>query len=209
MEFTLDRYNVSVSIYNKKNVMPLIVINSYKKEFDSLKINSSFILVEVSNIDWNSDMTPWKYKNFSDNADRYLNILENKIMKEVLNKLNNIKISSYILIGYSLSGLFSLYTASKSKLFNKFGSVSGSLWYRNFSSYFEKYNYKDKTFYLSLGDKEKFSKNNDLKKVEDETLKIYKFLKENNKVYFEFNNGGHFNNEKERIIKCIEYLTEN
>lgn len=209
MEFTLDRYNVSVSIYNKKNVMPLIVINSYKKEFDNLKINSSFILVEVSNIDWNSDMTPWKYKNFSGNADRYLNILENKIMKEVLNKLNNIKISSYILIGYSLSGLFSLYAASKSKLFNKFGSVSGSIWYRNFSSYFEKYNYKDKTFYLSLGDKEKFSKNNDLKKVEDETLKIYKFLKENNKVYFEFNNGGHFNNEKERIIKCIEYLTEN
>ncbi len=44
LEFTLDRYNVSVSIYNKKNVMPLIVINSYKKEFDNLKINSSFIL---------------------------------------------------------------------------------------------------------------------------------------------------------------------
>lgn len=209
MNFKIENYNVSVLINNYKENMPVFVLNSYESIIDNLKENSSYILVEVSNINWNKDMTPWKYEEFSGNADNYLSKLLNKIIPKVNEYIasKNITITYYALVGYSLAGLFSMYVASKNTIFTRFGGISSSLWYKDFTEYFKKFNYDNKKFYMSLGKDEKKSKNKVLRSVEENTLEIYKYL--GDKAYFEFNPGGHFNNSNERILKCIKYLTEN
>ncbi len=209
-EFRVKDYDINISIVNKKDNMPLFVLNSYEREIEKIKnlvSDKSLVLVEVSGINWNSDMTPWKYNEFSGNADNYLNILIGEIMPKVNKYLkeNSVNIINYSLIGYSLAGLFSLYVSTKNTMFNYFASVSGSLWYKGFKEYFKKYKFNNKRFYISLGDKESDTKNKTLKTVKDNTLEIVKYLEDN--VYFEFNNGGHFKDEIIRISKAIDYLT--
>lgn len=63
--------------------------------------------------------------------------------------------------------------------------------------------------YLSLGDKEKHAKNIFLSNVEEKTLEIYNCFKSKvNEVYFEFNEGNHFQNSNERIAKGISFILD-
>ena len=87
---------------------------------------NEFILVSISNLDWNNDMSPWYTENinnydsnFLGKADEYIDLLVNDIMQYVsnfiINKLNK-NIKYYTIAGYSLAGLFSVYIAYKTDL---------------------------------------------------------------------------------------------
>ena len=62
-----------------------------------------FILVNISNINWNDDLTPWKIKSFFKNDNDY-----------------------YGLVGYSLAGLFSLYSSFNTNIFTRICCISAS-----------------------------------------------------------------------------------
>lgn len=113
-----------------------------------------------------------------------------------------------MLAGYSLGGLFAIYGGLNSKHINRIVSVSGSLWYPNFRNYIVslKLNNSITSIYISLGDKEKKTRNSLMKEVESETLRIYEYLKSiYQNVYFEFNNGNHFFQKNERLAKGIAH----
>ena len=61
--------------------------------------------------------------------------------------------------------------------------------------------------YLSLGNKEKYSKNAILKTVEDKTKEIYNILGNIKKV-FEENEGNHFQDANIRVAKGIKWILE-
>ena len=212
-----------VNIYISKtvsNYLPLIILNSYDKNGEEIfnickKLNChDFILVTISNLDWNSDMTPWPGFNlnqrFKGTADTYLNELINDIIPKVKNNLN-IKISEYIIAGYSLAGLFALYSVYKTDVFSKVISASGSLWYPNFLDFIKVHNISKNItkIYLSLGNKESKTKNKVLNTVKDNTKEIEKiYLNQNIKTIYEENEGGHFKNASLRIAKGIKWILE-
>lgn len=85
-------------------------------------------------------MTPWSAppvkKNsdpFTGGADDYLNLLTQKIIPAAENNMNGI--SRRYIAGYSLGGLFALYSLYKTDAFSGAASVSGSLWFEGFKDF--------------------------------------------------------------------------
>lgn len=212
-----------VDIYDKydgeNKLLPIIVYNSFGGNAedvfnDCLKMtNKEFIFVVIENIDWDNEMTPYPnppiFKGDSEYlglAPKHLEFIEN----EVINKVNKELLcmpKEYIMSGYSLGGLFTIYSILHTKIFTKFVSCSGSLWYPNFIEYFKKQKIDSNIkVYLSLGNKEKSCR--DISKcVEDKTNELYDYLKDNNiDTTFELNEGNHFKDASLRMAKGIKWI---
>lgn len=203
--------------------LPLVIYNSFDDDGKNLwnnckEINCKrYILVVIQNINWNSEMTPWKaesiYKNeeeYTGQADEYIELLTQKIIPALKDKLQ-IEAKYFCLAGYSLAGLFSVYAMYKTDIFERIVACSGSFWYNNFLEYIQssKILKKPEKIYFSLGDKEKYSKNSVLSKVEENTLKLCdEYKKMNIETEFEFNEGGHFKEADLRVAKGIKWILE-
>lgn len=210
-------------IKGKSNDSPLIVIPSFqdcalniKKEVEKIT-DKDFSLLTIYVSDWNNDLSPYEapstFKGTSDfkgNADSFLDYVLSLIKKVILKE--NVKPIYKALTGYSMAGLFAIYTLFKTNEFIKVGSVSGSLWYPLFIKFVENNRVLQgiSTFYMSLGDKEKKTSNKIMSQVETNSLIIFERIKRQfNNSKFEFNHGNHFKDEDLRIAKCIAYLLNN
>ena len=215
-----EQYNF---IKGKTDDAPLIVIPSFKdnslnlkKEIEKLT-DKDFSLLTIYVSDWNNDLSPYVassiFKGISDfkgNADSFLDYVLNLIKKVVLEE--SIKPIYKALTGYSMAGLFAVYTLFKTNEFLKVGSVSGSLWYPLFIEFVKNNEVLQgiSTFYMSLGDKEKKTSNKIMSQVETNSLIIFERIKPQfNNSKFELNSGNHFKDEGLRIAKCISYLLNN
>ena len=120
------------------------------------------------------------------------------------------EIEYWVLAGYSLGGLFALYSGYKTDLFKRIVSASGSMWYPNFEKYVKENEISkniDK-IYFSLGNKEKNSKIEILQTVEDKTREIQEFLSKNIETLYEENKGNHFKDGVLRMAKGIKWILE-
>ncbi|ORX82760.1 hypothetical protein BCR32DRAFT_292402 [Anaeromyces robustus] len=227
MPKTLTINNRKITIYyNEENFdenkkYPIVIYNSFNGNANGLWLEclkqkcSEFILIVLEVLKWNEEMTPWKsdpiFKNvegYGGKADDYINVIINDIIPEV-EKL--FKPEYYALAGYSLAGLFTIYSMFKTNIFTRFFSGSGSFWYPEFLNFVE--NNKiianvDKV-YMSLGNKEKKTSNKVLKTIETDTLKMKDYLNNLNiNVKFEFYNGNHFNDVDLRVATGIKWILE-
>ena len=210
-------------IKGKTDDAPLIVIPSFKdnslnlkKEIEKLT-DKDFSLLTIYVSDWNNNLSPYVassiFKGISDfkgNADSFLDYVLNLIKKVVLEE--KVKPIYKALTGYSMAGLFAIYTLFKTNEFLKVGSVSGSLWYPLFAEFVKNNEVLQgiSTFYMSLGDKEKKTSNKVMSQVETNSLIIFERIKPQfNNSKFELNSGNHFKDEDLRIAKCISYLLNN
>ena len=86
-------------------------------------------------------------------------------------------------------------------------SLSGSLWFDGFSDYPESFPPSPgvKRVFLSLGDREKNTKNPRMATVEDNTRRILSLLTARGvPAALEMNPGGHFNDVPQRIARGIQ-----
>lgn len=215
--------------YNKndKKMLPLVILNNYTDDGEKIFIKCNemgckdLILVSISNLNWDDDMSPWFatkiYKNDTDflgKADEYLKILLEKIIPKVKEfvEINLEKqIEYYVIAGYSLAGLFALYSSYKTALFSKIVSCSGSFWFPKFVEFVEKNKISTniKQIYFSLGNRESKTRNRVLQTVEENTKEIEKFLSEQGiKTIYEENEGNHFQNADLRMAKGINWILE-
>ena len=205
---------------NEGTEVPLIIVNVDRSNdgtslYEEIKSTTDkpFILAIIQVNSWSDELSPWPAEPvfgkhpFGGKGPNYLKQLEDHIIPELLKQLN-CEISYIAVAGYSLAGLFALYTAYNSVRFEKIVSASGSLWYPGFKEYIfnTPLNKKINKIYLSLGDKEKISKNKLMAQVEENTLEIYDHLNKETDVYFEFNEGNHFKDPDKRLAKGIAYI---
>lgn len=205
----------------KDKDIPIIILNTFDEDGEKIWNLSKeynckeYILVTISNINWNKEMSPWYmkklYKNdddYSGEADKYIKQLETKIIPEIKSIVGD---KEMILAGYSLAGLFAIYSLYKINIFNKIISASGSLWYPNFTDYVKenKILNKPEKIYFSLGNKESKTKNEILSKVEDNTKYLAEFYKNQGiKTIYEENEGNHFQDVYLRLVKAIKWILE-
>ena len=217
MEFNINNKIINIfSNDTEKKELPVIILNTFNGEGKSVweKCNelgaNEFILVSIAKMSWNNDLTPWEcpplYKGDSKclgYADSYLKEIEKDIIpkiEEYITKELCKTISYYGIAGYSLGGLFALYSGFKTDRFKRIASASGSLWYPNFTDYVKSHklsNNIDK-IYFSLGNKEAKSKIEILSTVEDKTKEIYEYVSKSINSIYEENEGNHF---KDGVIK--------
>lgn len=205
--------------------LPVMILNTYGNEgkdvWDKctyLKCKE-FILVAISNLDWNNDMTPWFAPKLNKNdvdclgkADDYIKLLINKIIPQVEEYIDNklkIKAEYYAIAGYSLGGLFAVYSAYKTDIFTKIASASGSFWFPKFVDFAEANNISSKVnkIYFSLGNKESKVKNQTLATVQENTIKLEKIYSSKGiQTIYEENEGNHFKDATLRMAKGIKWI---
>lgn len=170
-------------------------------------------LAAISGVDWDRELSPWNApKAFRDGEDfggegpALLDTLIHQIIPLTEEHLGYTPKFRGI-AGYSLAGLFALWSVYQTDIFDRAASISGSLWFDGFLKFMEPEVPNAKLVYLSLGDKEKATKNRRLAAVEDCTSRAAELLRAHNiPVIFEMNQGGHFQDVSARIARGIRAL---
>ena len=189
-------------------ILPEKLKENEKGWLDRMADTMSANMVVISGLDWDSDLTPWKAPglktgDFAGKAQTFLDILIGDLVVSIENSLRINRPERFI-CGVSLSGLFALWASCKNDMFKGVASVSGSFWYDGFKEWISENRPNAEIFYLSLGEKEKESKNPRLASVDEVTKHIYGLLNTvGADVHFEYNEGNHFGPLIERIEKAI------
>lgn len=208
---------------DKEPVAPVIYLNTVSEEAEEIyeilkKItHTPFTLAAVSGLDWNFDMAPWDSPSAIKNgpactggADKYLKFMAEKIIPEAEKSLFG-GIAWRGIAGYSLAGLFSVYSLYCTGIFSRAASISGSLWYPGFKEYVFSHEMKNKPdrMYFSLGNKESRTQNPYLRTVKENTEEIQTYYKNKGiNTIFQMNPGGHYYNTAERTAAGIAWLLE-
>ncbi len=214
MEFQIG--NKKITVYEGKNSDIAVFMNSDHAEgaevFNECEnCDKPFTLIAIDGIDWNGDLSPWmadaifpKGEPFTGGADAYLAELTMEIIPQIEEKLKK-TFSKKILAGYSLAGLFALYSVYNTDAFQGVVSASGSLWYPQFLEYTKQHTISTEVqcVYFSLGDKEANTKNPIMQLVDIRTQEIYQDMSKQCKTIFEYNAGGHFVDDTKRLAKGI------
>lgn len=178
---------------------------------------SDYILVAFLAEDWNRDFSPWQAppafgeNDFQGDGPKMLAWLVEECIPVINREFGSER--PRFLVGYSLAGLFTLWAGYETDLFDGVASCSGSLWFRNWDSYAKSHSMSHPCkIYLSLGNKEEKTRNQQMAKVGDRTRTQAELLERDNQVVasvLEWNSGGHFADAGERLAKGIKWLMEN
>lgn len=215
--FKIKDKEVTLHISEKEGA-PLIVWNDFDGDGTEVvreaeKLGApSFSLLSVSNIDWNHDMAPWEcdplFKGdspYTGGADDHLSLILDEILPEAEGLLQ--KEPEFIgIAGYSLAGLFALYSMYRTDVFSRAASMSGSLWFPGFTEYIRENDMKRRPdrIYLSLGDKEARTRHPLMSRVQENTEDAAQYYRELGlDVTWELNPGNHFRDPAIRSAKGI------
>ena len=205
----------------RSETAPLVVLNSFGDEWKRVaeeleNLDSpDHAFLAVSGFEWNVDLSPWKASavfkgepDFGAGADAYIEQLTNEIVPDAIRE-HGINPGAVYIAGYSMAGLFALYSLYKTDYFNGAASCSGSLWYPGFTDYVRAKDFAGtpSKVYLSLGDREAKTRNLVMATVEDNTKAAAALYKGKGvDVVLEMNKGGHFDEPALRTAKGIAWL---
>lgn len=163
-----------------------------------------FCLVAIKVDNWNSDLSPWEApavfgnESFGGKAAAALD--------EVL-KLTGDPSKTYYIGGYSLAGLFAIWSAYQTDVFKGVAAASPSVWFPGFSDYMAERKICANSVYLSLGDKEEKTRNPVMATVGDNIRKARELLKAQGvNTVLEWNPGNHFKDPDIRMAKGFEWV---
>ena len=173
-----------------------------------LQVTTSFLMVGIAVERWNDDLSPWKSdpvfgkEPFGGFAPQFLEKIES-ILSKLLLTYDIVEKIPVILGGYSLAGLFSLWSAYQSDYFCAVAAVSPSVWFPGWIEYAKAHEPHIKRVYLSLGDREEKTRNHTMAAVGDHIRMMPEILKASGvgKCTLEWNRGNHFQNVPERTAK--------
>jgi len=218
--------NKECYIYRSSNKSKAVFVHGYhpyNKNDDKLwnklcenKYDNDCSLISYKVDDWNNDFSPCYAENPLDNEPFYgngnttLSWLENSCIKYIEEYFDkDVKI---IPIGYSLSGLFALWSLYKTDRFSGAICCSGSLWFDNWIEFIKTNSLStDRIVYLSLGGKESKSENRTISQIEIRTNETYSILKDNlekDNVILKINKGGHFADSSNRLFLGIQWMID-
>lgn len=164
--------------------------------------------------DWNDAYSPWPMEkiyregnSFGGKGDQTLQWLTEDLIPWADQKY---AVRTRMIAGYSLAGLFALWSFYESGLFDGCASCSGSLWFAGWEEYAKTHRAKRPGItYLSLGRKEEKTRNPYMQSVGDCTRRMAQrqqedpLIQENILVWHD---GGHFNDPAGRVMAGMDWL---
>ena len=174
-------------------------------------------LAAISGVDWNRELSPWAAprafrggEDFGGGGAAFLDALTGQIIPGMETHFGLMPARRTI-AGYSLAGLFALWSVFNTDVFDRAVSISGSLWFDRFLDYMRSATPSGglRRVYLSLGDREKNTRNQRMAAVEERTLQTVELLRGwDISTMFELNPGGHFRDVPDRIARGIGALMD-
>ncbi len=184
-------------------------------ELISEAYGAPFVLAAFQVFDWDLDLTPWHDDaiNRKPEVGTMTGNTLNYVTESLLSALEaEYGILPVILGGYSLGGLFALWSSMQTDRFAAIAAASPSLWIRDWLDYAKNNPVKASKVYLSLGDREEHVKNHAIKRVGDCVRAEYELLKAqlgNENCTLEWNQGGHFQDGDIRLASAFTWCIKN
>lgn len=174
-----------------------------------------FALVTIGGLDWNRELSPWACDGtvrdaepFGGQAADFLDELLNQIIPQVESSLPQPPTWRGI-AGYSLAGLFALWSLWQTDAFDRAASASGSLWFPDFVDRASTAPFagSPQAVYLSLGKKETKTPNRMMRHVLDDTRAMEElFIERGIPTTLELNPGNHFAQTDLRMARGIHWI---
>ena len=180
-------------------------LEALEKEFSMIGRGSGKTLCLAAFMveDWNRELSPWKAsavfrkEDFGDGAESTL--------MEILRYCED-ESKTYYIGGYSLAGLFALWSAYQTDRFEGVAAVSPSMWFPGFDTYMKEQEIKCGNVYLSLGNREEKAHNPVMATVGDKIRAAHTLLKELDvNCSLEWNEGNHFREPEVRMAKGFSW----
>ncbi|MBQ9201998.1 MAG: esterase [Bacteroidales bacterium] len=178
--------------------------------------DTSFVMAAFSISDWEVELTPWhdptvsKRQTVGEHAGETLRYVTDELIPYLRQEHGELPI---VLGGYSLDGLFSLWSGSESDGFAAIAAVSPSVWIAGWQDYASQHPVKTRYVYLSLGDREEHTRNKAIAQVGDNVSWEHEHLQQTlgaDNTTLEWNPGNHFVDVARRTAKgfvwCIDKI---
>ena len=182
------------------------------------RVDVPLVMAAFSITNWELELSPWhdpalsRDKEVGEHADETLRYVTDELMPSLIQDYGKLPI---VLGGYSLAGLFALWAAHESSLFNAVAAVSPSVWIAGWREFALQHPVKATDVYLSLGDREERTRNRAFAQVGDNIRFEYELLQKNlgmEHCTLEWNPGNHFADNALRTAKgfewCIEHISQ-
>lgn len=182
------------------------------------RVDVPLVMAAFSITNWELELSPWydpalsRDKEVGDRACETLRYVTDELMPSLIQDYGKLPI---VLGGYSLAGLFALWAAHESSLFNAVAAVSPSVWIAGWREFALQHPVKATDVYLSLGDREERTRNRAFAQVGDNIRFEYELLQKNlgmEHCTLEWNPGNHFADNALRTAKgfewCIEHISQ-
>ena len=174
-----------------------------------------FVLVAFQVIDWDLDLTPWH--DVAINRSPEVGTMTGETLYYVTESLLPALEAEYgklpvILGGYSLGGLFALWSSSQTDRFSAIAAASPSLWIKDWLDFAQAHPVMAGKVYLSLGDREEHVKNRFIARVGDSIRGEYELLQArlgSENCTLVWNPGGHFQDEDKRLASAFAWCLKN
>lgn len=166
-----------------------------------------FRLTAVKVESWNRDLSPWPApavfgnEDFGDGAAA--------LLREILSLCAD-EGKRYFIGGYSMAGLFALWSAFQTEVFSGAAAASPSMWFPGLEKYMRGSACACGAVYLSLGNREEKTANPVMRTVGDRIREGYELLRSRGvRCTLEWNSGGHFKEPDLRTAKAFAWVLEN
>ena len=223
MNRTIQADGKRIDLYPAEGAAPLVLLIGEDGEVETLwhevrgRTAADFSLAAVSGFDWNADLSPWPAPAvfrgeppFAGGADVWLATLIGNLLPRIVKGLPQPP-TGLAIAGYSLAGLFALYSLYRADLFQGAVCASGSLWYPGFLEYAKGHDFASpaRAVYLSVGDREARTRNPVMKPVEENARQLAEWYAGMGvDARFELNPGNHFQDPSCRLAKGIAWLLD-
>ena len=175
----------------------------------------NFLFAAIPVESWNDALSPWEApavwgkQGFGGNAADTLRFLTEQVMPTLKQQFELSETVKIILGGYSLAGLFALWTSTQTDLFYGVAAASPSVWFPDWMEFEQQHPIQAQHVYLSLGDKEEHTKNAVMAVVGDNIRTLHSQLTARGvDCTLEWNSGGHFKDADLRTAKAFRWTTE-
>ena len=166
--------------------------------------STDFLFITVQVDSWNDDLSPWVAEPIFGDAEKLLTRIKNEVIVSLLSEHQDIKIFAG---GYSLAGLFVLWAAYQTNLFEGIAAVSPSVWFPKFVDFVHNNKILTNRVYLSLGDKEAKTRNKILAQVANDIRDVYTSLEDYRlSSILVWKQGNHFKEPALRMAKGFAWL---
>ena len=179
-------------------------------------IGTSFVMAAFAIDDWEVELTPWhdpavsKRQAVGEHAGETLCYVTDELIPYLHKEYGELPI---VLGGYSLGGLFSLWSGYESDRFAAIAAISPSVWIAGWQDYARQHSVKAPYVYLSLGDREEHARNKAIAQVGNNIRWEHEQLKQilgPDHTTLEWNPGNHFMDAARRTAKgfawCISKI---
>ena len=170
-----------------------------------------FLLCGVRVSNWFNDLSPWEAdavfgeNAFGSGAGETLAYIESVLLPALEDAYGVPKSAERVIGGYSLAGLFALWSGYQTSVFGAVAAASPSVWFPGWIDHARKHKMFAKAVSLSLGDREEKTKNPVMASVGVCIREQYEILKNDGtvKVTLKMNNGNHFKEPDVRTSKAF------